>query len=363
MSRTGAAGLVGLALLLVPAAPWPAPAGGDDRPPLLLPPGFRARVFAGGLPAPRALAVDPTGVVLVSLSSLGKVIALVPAAGAPPRVVETAAGLHLPHGLAFRGGNLYVAETGRVLRFRYDTRTRLASAPAPIVADLPAGAHHWTRSIAFGPDGRLYVAIGSSCDVCREADARRAAIMSYAADGTDARTVATGLRNPVGLAFQPASGVLWSAINERDWRRGGAPPDYVTAVPAGSAFGWPDCYALDGSFLPDPQLSEPRPCQGLTRPTLELPPHSAPLGMTFHRGSLFVALHGSRAELPEAGYKIIRVVADGGGGARAEDFATGWRAGARVWGRPVDLVGGRDGALYVSDDHGGRIVRITGPRL
>src|SRR5215475_1291197 len=127
MSRTGAAGLVGLALVLAPAAPWPAPARGDDRPPLVLPPGFRARVFAAGLPAPRALAVDPTGVVLVSLSSLGKVIALVPATGGPPRVVETAAGLHLPHGLAFRGGDLYVAETGRVLRFRYDTRTRLAS--------------------------------------------------------------------------------------------------------------------------------------------------------------------------------------------------------------------------------------------
>ena len=352
--------LVGAGLLLGALA---ARAVGGEPPPLTVPQGFRAEVLAERLGAPRALAVDPAGVVLVSLSSTGRVVALVPMPSGRTEVVTVASGLQLPHGLAFRRGELYVAETGRVLRFRYDTRTRLASAPAPVVADLPAGAHHWSRSIAFGPDGRLYVAIGSSCDVCREAEARRAAIMSYAADGTDPRTVATGLRNPVGLAFQPASGVLWTTVNERDWRRGGAPPDYVTAVAAGSTFGWPDCYALDGAFLRDPELPGPRPCQGLTRPTLELPPHSAPLGMTFHRGSLFVALHGSRAELPEAGYKIIRVVADGRGGTRAEDFATGWRGGDRVWGRPVDLVGGRDGALYVSDDHGGRIVRITGPRL
>ena len=360
MVRAGAAALLGLALVLAPAAPWSTGAGGDDRPPLVLPKGVRAHVFASGLGAPRALALDPGGALLVSLSSAGRVVALVPASGGPPRVVEVASGLNLPHGLAFRGGDLYVAETGRVLRFRYDAHTRQAAAPVPVVADLPAGAHNWTRSIAFGPDGRLHVAIGSSCDVCREADARRAAILSYAADGTGMRTVATGLRNPVGLAFHPETGVLWTTINERDWRRGGAPPDYITAVPSGSAFGWPDCYALDGAFLPDPELREPRPCQGLTPPTLELPPHSAPLGMTFHRGSLLVALHGSRAELPEAGYTIIRVVVDGRGRARAEDFATGWRAGGRVWGRPVDLVSG-GGALYVSDDHGGRIVRITGP--
>jgi glucose/arabinose dehydrogenase len=368
MTRAATAALVSAATLLLaaPVSPgdgpeWPLLTRSPTRAPLTLPAGFRAEIFAAGLDTPRALAVDPAGVLLVSLPSTGRVVALVPTSGVP-RVVTVAAGLQLPHGLAFGGGDLYVAETGRVLRFRYDVTTRAAHAPIPVVADLPAGAHHWTRSIAFGPDGRLYVAIGSSCDVCREADPRRAAIVSYAADGTGARTVATGLRNPVGLAFHPASGVLWTTVNERDWRSGGAPPDFVTTVPAGAAFGWPDCYALDGTFLSDPELPEPKPCLGLTRPTLELPPHSAPLGMTFHRGRLLVALHGSRAELPEAGYKIVRVVLDERGRARAEDFATGWRSGHRVWGRPVDLVGGADGALYVSDDHGGRIVRIAGPR-
>jgi glucose/arabinose dehydrogenase len=347
--------LVGAGLLLGALA---ARAVGGEPAPLTVPPGFRAEVLAERLGAPRALAVDPAGVVLASLSSAGRVVALVPVPDGRTEVVTVASGLQLPHGLAFRHGDLYVAETGRVLRFRYDTRTRLAQAPVTVVPDLPAGAHHWTRSIAFGPDGRLYVAIGSSCDICREADARRAAIASYAADGSDARIVATGLRNPVGLAFHPATGQLWTAVNERDWRAGGAPPDYITAVPAGAAFGWPDCYARDGAFRPDPELSEPRPCHGLTLPTLELPPHSAPLGMAFHRGSLFVALHGSRPELPAAGYTVLRVSWDARGRAHTQDFATGWRDGARVWGRPVDVVAAGD-ALYVSDDHGGRVVRIT----
>ena len=209
---TVAAALLGAALLS--AGDRPAPAG--EATPLALPPGFRADVFADRLAGPRALAVDPAGVLLVSLSSSGRVVALVPAIGGPPRVVTIVSGLQLPHGLAFHDGDLYVAETGRVLRFRYDARTRVAGAPVTVVPGLPAGAHHWTRSIAFGPDGRLYVAIGSSCDVCREADARRAAILSYAADGSDARSVATGLRNPVGVAFHPATGVLWTTVNERD---------------------------------------------------------------------------------------------------------------------------------------------------
>jgi glucose/arabinose dehydrogenase len=170
--------------------------------------------------------------------------------------------------------------------------------------------------------------------------------------------VATGLRNPVGLAFHPTTGALWTSVNERDWRAGGAPPDYVTAVPGGAAFGWPDCYALDGAFRRDPELPEPRACRDLTRPTVELPPHSAPLGMAFHRDTLVVALHGSRPELPEAGYKLVRVRWDDRGRARVDDFATGWRDGPRVWGRPVDVVAAGD-ALYVSDDHGGRVVRIT----
>ncbi|HEU4439992.1 MAG TPA: PQQ-dependent sugar dehydrogenase [Methylomirabilota bacterium] len=341
----------------------------ESPPPLVLPAGFTADVFATGLGRPRALIVDPAGTLIVSIPSQGKIVALAdPGPGRSATAETVVDGLHLPHGLAFRQGALYVAETGRVLRFRYDARTRRARDPVVVVAGLPAGEHHWARGIAFGRGGDLLVSVGSSCDVCREPDRRRASIARYAADGSDERLFATGLRNPLGLAVHPRTGVLWTTVNERDWRRGGAPPDYITEVHEGDAFGWPDCYAERGRFVPDPELPEPRACQGLTRPTFEIPAHSAPLGLAFYSGaafpapyreSLFVALHGSRPELPPAGYKVVRVVFRGDRPAGIEDFATGWRRDDRVWGRPVDVVTGRDGALYVSDDHGGRIVRIA----
>lgn len=336
--------------------------------PIMLPSGFTASVVAAGFGQPRALAVDPAGTLLVSIPSQGKVVAL--ARGGllrSVRAVTVAEGLGLPNGLAFRGGDLYVAETGRVLRFRYDPTTLAARDPVVVVANLPSGAHHWTRGIAFGPDGALFVSIGSSCDVCREADHRRAAVARYEADGSGGRLFATGLRNPVGLAFHPRSGALWTTVNERDWRRGGAPPDYVTELREGAAYGWPDCYAEGGTFNGDPELRDGRDCRGLTLPTFEVPAHSAPLGLAFYSGtafpppyrdSLFVAMHGSRPELPTAGYKLVRVVFQGARPVGVEDFATGWRRDVRVWGRPVDIVAGHDGALYVSDDHGGRIIRI-----
>jgi glucose/arabinose dehydrogenase len=341
-----------------------------EPPPIALAPGFRVEVVADGLDAPRMLALDSSGTLLVSIPSQGRIVALT-AATRPQRLrspVTVAEGLRLPHGLAVRDGHLWVAETGRVLRFRYDVATRRATEPVVVIPDLPAGAHHWTRSIAFGPDGRLYVAIGSSCDICREADRRRAAIVSYAADGSNERLVARGLRNPVGLAFHPTTGALWTTVNERDWRRGGAPPDFLALVRDSANYGWPDCYAQGGAFVLDPEFRGASDCRDLTLPSVELAPHAAPLGLVFYngtqfpaayRGSLFVALHGSRAELAPAGYKIVRVLSPAGRRPRVEDFATRWRAGDRVWGRPVDVLVGRDGALYVSDDHGGRVLRIT----
>jgi glucose/arabinose dehydrogenase len=357
------------ALLLVAGLLRESRRGSDLPPPISLPPGFTADVFVAGLGPARALAVDPAGTLIVSIPSQGKVVALADrGAGQAVRTVTVAEGLNLPYGLAFRHGDLYVAETGRILRFRYDATTLVARDPAVVVADLPVGAHHWTRGIAFGPDGALYVSVGSSCDICREADRRRASIVRYKADGSGERLFATGLRNPVGLAFHPRSGALWTTVNERDWRRGGAPPDYVTEVYPDGAYGWPDCFAERGMFVGDPELQDRRDCQGLRLPTFEVPAHSAPLGLAFYSGtafpppyreSLFVTLHGSRPELPPAGYKLVRVVFRGGRPVDIEDFATGWRRDDRVWGRPVDIVAGRDGALYVSDDHGGRIVRIA----
>jgi len=335
---------------------------------ITVPAGFRVSVFAENLGGVRGLAVDPEGVVFASIPSRGRVVAL-PDRGDSGRAADTVTvvqDLDLPHGLAFRGGYLYVAETGRVVRYRYRAPTLTAAERTVVVRALPRGAHHWTRSIAFGPDDKLYVAVGSSCDVCREADPRRAAIVRYNADGSGEQVFATGLRNPVGLAFHPTTGTLWSTVNERDWPGGGAPPDYVTEVRHGAAYGWPRCFAQWRVFVPDPTFTDASRCLAMTLPTLELPPHAAPLGLVFYAGrqfpseyvdNLFVALHGSRAGLPAAGYAIVRVRFDGDAVSIGE-FSRGWRQGDRVIGRPVDLVLGRDGSLYVSDDHADRIYRV-----
>jgi glucose/arabinose dehydrogenase len=335
-----------------------------------VPAGFRMEVFARNVGGARSLALDPRGVLVVSIPSKGRVVALPDreGSGRATHAVTILKDLDLPHGLAFARGYLYVAETGRIVRYRYHAPTLTAVDPTVVVRGLPTGAHHWTRSIVFGPDGKLYVAIGSSCDVCEERDPRRAAIVRYNADGSGEQLFATGLRNPVGLMFHPMTAALWTTVNERDWPGGGAPPDYVTEVRRGAAYGWPRCFAEGGVFVRDQTIAGPRGCEGMTPPTLQLMPHAAPLGLVFYTGAqfpseyrdnLFVALHGSRAGLPAAGYKIARVRFRAGRAGDVEDFSTGWRHDDRVIGRPVDLVVGHDGSLYVSDDHADCVHRVT----
>jgi glucose/arabinose dehydrogenase len=356
MIRTGS-------LLLIIFLALASPAWGQLN--LNLPPGFSVAAFSSGLGTPRFLTLDPSGTILVSIPSRGLVVAL-PGAGAPPLTVVE--GLDRPHGLAWKDGDLYVAETGRVLRFRYDRATRRATDGTVVVPNLPRGGNHWTRTIAFGPDGRLYVSVGSSCNVCREADPRRAAILRYRTDGSGEELFATGLRNAVGLAFSPTTGVLWASINERDWRGDDAPPDYITEVSAHGFYGWPDCMTVHGRALVDERFGPSNRCSRVTLPSLEIQAHSAPLGLAFYtgrqfpaeyRGDLFVAYHGSWNRSVPTGYKVVRVRFKDGKPAGVEDFITGWLHGGRVLGRPVDVIVGRDGALYVSDDSAGRVDRIT----
>ena len=361
-----ASALLALGLL---AAAMPGAAEAQGEPKLKVPPGFAIDVFADKVGSVRFMAIDPAGTLLVSEPSAGRVLALPDknGRGKADSVQTVVTGLDQPHGLAFHEGALYVAETSRVQRFTYDPATMKATQPT-LLTRLPAGGGHWTRTVVFGPDGLMYVSVGSSCNVCRESDKRRAAVLRFNADGSGEQLFASGLRNAVGLAFHPTSGVLWATVNERDWRGDDVPPDYVTEIREGTVHGWPDCMTVRGRVITDTSFTKSATCDKVTPPTVEIQAHSAPIGLAFYtgtqfpeeyRGSLFVAYRGSWNRSLPTGYKIVRIRVRDGQPPAVEDFATGWLEGTSSWGRPVDLVVGRDGALYLSDQGAGRIYRIT----
>ena len=241
-----------------------------------------------------------------------------------------------------------------MVRFDYDPATRrVAGGPTVVVADLPARGSHWTRTIAVGPDRRLDVSVGSSCNNCEERDRRRAAIYRYDADGRRARRSRPGSATRSGSPSGRGAGELWATVNGRDWLGDDRPAEYVTRVEEGGFYGWPYCHWTPAGLFPDPDLGgRPLPDGAAAEPALPGPhgPARARLlhGTQFppeYRGDLFVALHGSWNHSTPVGYKVIRVRLDGES-PRAEDFATGWVADGRVWGRPVDLAVAPDGASF-----------------
>ena len=341
---------------------------------LTLPPGFRANVLAAGLAGPRFMAIGPGGTIFATGMTGGQVYALPDrdGDGVADEVQVWADGLRQPHGLAFHDdGSLYLGETNRVVRFRVGPDGARQGGPEPVIPDLPVGGHA-TRTVGFGPDGRLFLSVGSSCNVCEEADPRRAAISVYNADGSDGRVFMRGLRNAVGFVWRPGTDEVWATNNGRDQLGDDVPFETVYRVRDGGDAGWPRCYAAPGGLRPDPQFGRQEGCQGIDPPAVTFQAHSAPLGLRFYdgtgfpdtmRGDLFVALHGSWNRSSPVGYKLIRIPFSGESPGQPEDFATGWMAeeGNRgsVWGRPVDVLVAPDGALLVSDDDGGTIYRIT----
>jgi glucose/arabinose dehydrogenase len=333
------------------------PAAGQSR--LTVPPGFQIDVFAPPITGARFMTLDPKGTLLLSTPRQGKIVALPDdnGDGRADATLTVVDGLDQPHGLAFHDGMLYVAETGKVKRFRYDPATRKATDGKVVVSDLPPGGGHWTRTVVFGRDGAMYVSVGSSCNVCSERDRRRAAVVRYAPDGTGETLFATGVRNAVGLAIHPQSGALWATVNERDWRGDDLPPDYVTVLEAGKFYGWPSCFAAGGKIVPDPDFKTgAERCPSMTLPTVEIQAHSAPLGLAFYtgrqfpadyQGNLFVAYRGSWNRSIPTGYKVVRIPFTNGKPGKPEDFATGWINGG-LPGRPVDVLVAPDGALFIS---------------
>jgi glucose/arabinose dehydrogenase len=335
--------------------------------PITLPKGFRLSVYASGLEGVRMMALSPQGDLTVTQPRAGKVLILPDRNrdGKPDRIGVFAKDLNRPHGLAWREGDLYIAETGAVVKLQDRDGDGVAETKQTLTRDLPEGGMHWTRTLGFGPDGHMFVSVGSTCNVCIEEDRRRATILRFKADGSDMTIYARGLRNAVGFAWHPQTGQLWATDNGRDRLGNDVPPDELNLVKFGSHYGWPYCY---GDRRTDPGYDEADFCARTEPMALGFQAHSAALGIAFYtgkqfpadyQGDAFVAFHGSWNRNPPTGYKVVRVRFENGKPTRTEDFATGWLRGRADWGRPVDVLVAPDGALFVTDDSGGRIYRIT----
>ena len=343
----------------------------DFKPNVL--PGFEVSVLAKDFKQPRWLATAPNGDVFVADSAAGKVVVL-HVSGCKPESRETFADdLNLPFGIAFHDNYVYIANTNEVLRFRYDPKTSKRMGTAEHILDLPGMGYnqHWTRTIAFSPDGQtLFVSVGSRRNVAIESDSRRAAILAADPDGRNVRIFAAGLRNAVGIGFNPDSGQLWATVNERDDLGEDVPSDYFTHIVQGGFYGWPYAYLgrhVDSRVAPRPDLVDKT-----IVPDLLLGAHVAPLQFAFYeqgqfpssyRHGAFITEHGSWNRRVRDGYQVVFVpFRDGTPSGEPQPFLTGFvpdPVGKNVYGRLVGTAVAADGSLLVSDDGADVIWRIS----
>lgn len=383
---------------------------------LTVPRDFTVNLFAEGLTNPRRIAIAPGGTpqkfdVLVAESRKNRIRVLREGNGdgrADAKFTFTEE-VSQPYGIAFTKGWVYIGNTDSIVRFPYEASTpeepgqTATDQPPQQITRLTAGGYnqHWTRNLIFSPDGKkLYVTVGSSCNTCEESDPQRAAISVMNPDGSDRRLFASGLRNPVGLAWRNAN-ELWTVVNERDWLGDDLSPDYLTHVQDGGFYGWPYAYTnLDRSVAPDPKFGERAPDKVKSTLPASVPvqAHSAALGLAFYvsglpskptvnsqprmseediaklrsvsrpnlnlfpadfHGDAFLAFHGSWNRSERTGYKIVRVDFQNNKPVSITDFVTGFLKDGNVSGRPVDVQVAPDGSLLFSDDDGGKIWRVS----
>jgi glucose/arabinose dehydrogenase len=364
--------------------PQPRPSGAVPK----TAPGFKVNLFASELDNPRELRAAPNGDVFLAEMDKGeiKVFSGITKDGKPEQTETFATGLKQPFGIAFYppGSNpewIYIGDTDSVKRFPYKNGDLKARGQAQTVIDeiYPdahhAGGGHTTRDLAFSQDGKkLFVSVGSKSNIDdpddHKSEFHRANILVCNPDGSGLRVFASGIRNPVGLAIEPNTGELWTAVNERDMLGDNLVPDYTTHVQDGGFYGWP-WYYIGGKR--DPRLTDSHPdlrAKTLT-PDVLIQPHSAPLGFAFYngdqfpaeyRGEMFLALHGSWNRAQRTGYEVVRVPLHQQGKATGEyqDFLTGFvTEEGKVWGRPVGIAVAKDGSLLVSDDGSDSIWRVS----
>ncbi len=345
-------------------------------------PGFKVERYAEGFTEPREIRTASNGDMFVAENKLGQVLVFrgITSDGKPETRQVFATGLRNNFGIAFYppGNNpqyVYVGNTDSVVRFPYHSGDLKATGPAEVVvAQLPPGGGHWTRDLAFSPDGRkLFVSVGSASNVddpdTHPREFHRANILQYTPDGKFEKVYASGIRNPVGIAVNPTTGQLWCSVNERDMLGDNLVPDYVTSVKEDGFYGWPWFYMGDHQ---DPRLEGKHPelKDRVIVPDVLLQPHNASLEITFYggmqfpkqyQGDAFVAEHGSWNKAKRAGYEVIRVpLQNGKSNGVYEDFLTGFvTPEGGVWGRPVGVATAPDGSLMVTDDGSKSIWRVS----
>lgn len=338
-----------------------------------LPEGFMIEVFAADIDNARSMCLAPDGTLFVGTRSAGFVYALRDTDG-DYRVDKQYTLLedgNMPNGVAFKDGDLYVAEVNRILKY-----TNILSnldnpgEPQVIYDQYPTEKHHGWKYIDFGPDGRLYVPVGAPCNICKSDDEVFASITSIKPDGTDMRVEQHGVRNTVGFTWHPKTKELWFTDNGRD-RMGDDIPgcELNRATKRGMHFGYPYCHQGD---VIDDELGEGKSCNDYTAPVQTLDAHVAPLGVEFYTGNMFpssyknqifFAEHGSWNRSRKSGYRVMQVTLDDDQNATSyKPFLSGWLDSEDdddVWGRPVDIELMKDGSMLVSDDFANAIYRVT----
>ncbi len=340
-----------------------------EIPGIKVPSGFDISVYAEPVPDARFMTLGDQNIVYVGTTE-NKVYALVPGPnGGQAKATLIADHLDSPNGVAYYHGDLYVAETGRILRFPNIT-SQLNKPPKPIVVydQLPNKKWHGYRVIRFSADGWLYVSIGMPCNICnyRSSNPLFGTIIRMRPDGSQMAIYAKGIRNSMGFDWQPGTHALWFTDNGQDYMGDELPPDEINYAPkAGMDFGFPYVY---GNNIPIPgQEQADINRSNFTEPVFNLPAHVAPLGLEFYTGSsfppeyrqqMFIAEHGSWNRSKKIGYQVVFAKMQDNKIIEVIPFASGWLQGQTPTGRPVDLLTMPDGSLLVSDDFGGKVYRI-----
>jgi glucose/arabinose dehydrogenase len=340
---------------------------------LQLPPGFTAQEYMSGFVRPRFMLLGPGNEILLSDSGSrdgGDGVVYVLKDGSKTAIIEK---LDRPYGLALNGEWLYVAEPASVKRYRYDAKAmRVNGAGQEIVSLAGMGTGHWTRTLLFNRDrSKLYVTVGSGSNIELGEPPMRAALHRFNPDGTGHETVATGLRNIIGLRSYPGTDDLWAAVQERDGLGDDLVPDYLVKIREGGFYGWPIAY-VGPHAEPRHKNVDAAKVKSTLYPDVLLGAHVAVLDILFYtgqqfpakyRGGLFLAFHGSWNRAQRTGYSVTFVpFKDRKPTSGPEDFLTGWMldpAKREVWGRPVGLLQLPDGSLLVSDDGGKKIWRVS----